>query len=476
MDYRKPPSALLLATLLFAVSLGGCHSKQDRARQAYEQYQVAQTSDDLPATRRTLLALVAADDSVADYWIQLGKVHLQLAEYGAAYDAFVRAHELDRANASVLEVLTQLQLRSGDLQEAVKTARELDLVSPGNPAVSLTYGYVALRRGKFEEADKQVDQVLATSPYDPSAKILRARILFGTEKPQEAISLLREQVRVQPSDQASLRALTAMYELFEQWTDAAWATRSLLVWQPNDQDIRARLIDSELRAGRTDLARADTVGSLSQASAHHIDALLVPWISSGAQSHIADLVFERGRAATGERRLAFARFLAVSGRWQDVIKLTGDTATLPVGASNVAANSLYGAALASSGQKAEGLSRLDSVIAFDSANSDALHGRAQVRRMAGTYNLAIEDAQKLVAVDRTSSASWILLADIQRSAGSTDAARRTLWDAFHENSADRSIFDALAALVIKIDGPLAGQRLAAEFRDQRREELERSFA
>lgn len=475
MGHRKTSSPLMLVTLLFAVIPGGCDSRQERALKAYDRYQAAKARNDLAESRRELLALVTADDSVADYWIELGKVHLQLGEYAAAFEAYNRAHELDRANASVLGMLTQLELRSGDVDRAEQSARELDLVSPGDPTVLLARGYIALRRGHFDEANKQADQLLATSPYDPSAKILRARILLGTDKQAEAVTLLREQVQSQPSDEASLRALYALYELLDDYANSGWVARNLLIWQPDDREFQVKLVESELRAGKTEMARADTAAALTNADAQQVNALMAPWISVGAQAKVADLMLARGLTGTGEQRLTFARNLGAASRWPDVARLAGAAATLPVAASNVMANALYGTALAMTGRSAEGTARLDDVIALDPTNRDALYGRARVRQRARSYNFAIEDAQKLIAADRTSTTAWLLLADLYRSTGSIDQTRRTLWDAFHENPTQRPIFDALQAIVVKMDGPEAGNRIAEEFRGQRRDELARSF-
>src|SRR6478609_3403942 len=146
MNHKNRLSSVLLPTLLMISALGACDNRQEEAQAAYADYQSALVSGDLRAARRALSALVVADDSNADYWIELGKVSMQLSDFGAAYDAFQRAHELDRANPEVLAVMTQLALRSGNLEVASDNARQLELVAPSNPAVPLTKGYVALRQ------------------------------------------------------------------------------------------------------------------------------------------------------------------------------------------------------------------------------------------------------------------------------------------------------------------------------------------
>ena len=476
MNFRNFQSPLLMGMMACGIVLSGCQSKDRRARRAFDQFQAAEARGDLPAERRALLALVTADDTVADYWVQLGKAQAQLGDYGGAFNAFQRAHELDRANPSVLDFITQIALRSGNLPLAEKSAHELELVAPSDPAVPLTYGYVALRQGNFAEADRQAKILLATTPNDPSANVLRARVLFRSETPEKAIALLREQVRLQPSDELSLRALLSIYELREQWADAATIAGSLLALHTKDSTVRARLIDSEIRSGGAQAALRSTIVGLEAAEPRELELLLSPWVATGDQSIISPKVLELASKSQGDRRLALARFLALADYPEQVRQLTAGLATVPVNAGNLAANALYGAALAAVGQTVAGLDRLNAVLELDGGNADALRGRAKIRSRMGAHKLAIEDAQKLIASDRSAPQSRLLLANLYTSAGQIDNARRTLWDSFHEIPAERSIYEALRMIVSRSDAPSGVQLLTEEFNDQRNDKMTRTFS
>ena len=476
MNFRNFQSPLLIGMMACGIVLSGCQTKDRRARRAFDQFQAAEARGDLPAERSALLALVTADDTVADYWIQLGKAQAQLGDYGGAFNAFQRAHELDRANPSVLDFITQIALRSGNLPLAEKSAHELELVAPSDPAVPLTYGYVALRQGNFAEADRQAKILLATTPNDPSANVLRARILFRSETPEKAIALLREQVRLQPSDELSLRALLSIYELREQWSEAAKIAASLLVLHPKDSAVRARLIESEIRSGSAQAALQSTVVGIESAEPRELELLLSSWVATGEQSVISLKAIELASKSQGDRRLALARFLTLADQPEQVLPLTAGLATLPVNTRNLAANALYGAALATTGQTVAGLDRLNAVIGLDGGNTDALRGRAKIRSRMGAHKQAIEDAQKLIAADRSAPQSRLLLANLYSAAGQIDSARRILWDAFHEIPAERSIYEALRTFVSKSEGPSGVQLLTEEFNDQRNDKMTRTFS
>ncbi|NJC04494.1 Flp pilus assembly protein TadD [Sphingomonas kaistensis] len=473
MNHKNRLSFVLLPSLILIASLSACDNRQEQAQSAYADYQAAVVGGDLREVRRALAKLVAADDSNADYWVELGKVCMQLSDYGAAYDAFQRAHELNRSNVEVLSIMTQLALRGGNLEVASDNARQLELVAPTNSAVPLTKGYVALRRGDFEEADRQVAAFAALAPFDPNGKVLQSRILMAQGRREDAITLLSSQITQQPSDAMSLRALASIYELKEDWPQAASALRSYLNWQPTDQQARVRLVEAELRSGAIDAAAAVTLKGVEK---DDIDVLLAPWIALGLQDKVADRLFTWAQSADTGRRIAIARFLTFTAQPARVLSLIEKDASLPVRPANIVANAIYGTALVQSGRARDGLSRLDAVLQVDGKNREALRARALLRSRAGQHEAAIEDAQKLVAADRNAPSARLLMARVYAASGDTEGARRTLWEAFHDIGGDRTIYDALKPLVAKSDGADAAQRLSQEFYDKRNEQITRSFA
>lgn len=472
MNKRRNISVTGLCALLLGASLAGCDNRQQKAQSAYADYQAAVVSGDPQSARQALGALVAADDSNADYWIELGKLSMQLSDYGTAYDAYQRAHELDRANIDVLSIMTQLALRSGNLVIAEENARQLELVAPDNPAVPLTKGYAAMRRSDLAEAEKQAALFTELSPYDSSGKVLQARIYMAKNEPDRAIKLLSDQIAAQPSDSMSLRALASIYELKERWPEAAATLRNYLNWQKADEEARVRLIEFELRSDQVEAAKSVTMAGIGEGD---VDALLGPWIALGRQQLIADQIYSWAQTQQTGRRIAAARFLSMTGQPDRVKTLVAPEATLPVTPGNVIPNALFGAALVQSGRLQEGSARLNEVLRVDGTVREALLARAQLRSRAGAHKLAIEDAQKLVAADRSSAQYRLFLARIYGAAGNRDGVRRTLWDGFHDIAADRSIYDALRPVVASSDGPQAAVRLSEEFYDQRNDRITRSF-
>ena len=167
------------------------------------------------------MALVRADEDVADYWLELARFQVRIGDYRGAYEAFSRAHELDRGNVDVLAAMTQIALMSGDTDVAQEHARSLALVASDSPLVTLVNGFVDYRSGEFDKAGAAANRILANAPTDPLAKILKARVLIATDRTDEAIAILEEQHRTVPEDANAIRALSQIYRARQDWRNLA---------------------------------------------------------------------------------------------------------------------------------------------------------------------------------------------------------------------------------------------------------------
>src|SRR2546422_418657 len=148
------------------------------------------------------MVLVNLDEDVPDYWIELCKIDLQLGDYRSAFDAFSRAHELDRTNIPVLAALTQLALANGQVDFAEEQARTLALVAPDHPMVQLTKSYVALQAGDLDKAETGADKLLAEALIRAgnimAARTVSLSLLSPSASPQTLDTTLSSWARYAP--------------------------------------------------------------------------------------------------------------------------------------------------------------------------------------------------------------------------------------------------------------------------------------
>ncbi|MEO7787876.1 MAG: tetratricopeptide repeat protein [Sphingomicrobium sp.] len=434
----------LLITGLLSIALASCNSAQSRARDAYAEYQAAMSANDLPAGRRALQKLVAAQDDVAENWLELGKLEIQAGSYADAYHSFIRAYELDRSNPEILRIIVQIAVRGGDLPSAQRYARELAVVSPGDPWVKIAGGYNALSEHRFDDAVKASDAILAATPFDPTATVLKARGLIGQNHDADARKLLEDHVRSQPSDIGGWQLLARMYQKAGDWPRVAIAVGQVLKATPGDPDSRLLLIEAALRSGNVPLARRQSAVVLQPATELGlVSAVLDRWADHWPGEQRAEDARRLANAAAPAQKAVYAAFLNQIDRPADALSLAAPYAGLPVKAGNAEWNAVVGDALSRSGRLNEAKSRLDAVIAFDSGNATALRARAQLLLRTGKTSEAIIDAQKLVTVAPQSVRDRMLLSQCYTASGDSNQAERTLWDGFHDIEASQPLLQAI---------------------------------
>ena len=466
----------LTAILVGAAPIAGC-TDASRTQAAYDEYAAASSAGNLVAAREALLKLVAINEDVADYWVELGKVQVALGSYSAAYYAFARASELDRSDPNVLRMLTQLSLSSGNLDLANQYARQLELLSPGDPAVRMTYGIIALRRGDLEAASRQAEQILATQPTYGDAKVLQAQVLLRSGKFEDAAALLTNQIRVRPEDVSSHRALVTVYDPMGDTRRVAELRKRL--WALNPDDSRAALdyIAAAFRTGDTPGARAASLSLLKpNAPPAQIGATLDLWREYWPGTARLEEARRLSQAAGSEQKFAYATFFNSVGAPADALRLVRFAARLPVSAGNVRPNAIFATSLLLTGELAVAKDRIDKILLLDPDNVDALRARTKLSLMTTARSAAINDAQKLVSLTPTSVGDRLLLAQCYQANGDDRNARRVLWDAFNEIPADQNVYMALRNFIARTGDMESVQKVDSQFAEQKQAMFTKVFA
>jgi predicted Zn-dependent protease len=445
------------------------------AAAAYSEYQAAVAAGDMTRAQIALIRLVHAKEDVPDYWVELGKIDLQLGQYAQAYDAFSHAHELDRTNVEVQAALTQLALLSGQIQLADEQAKTLALIAPDHPAVALVRGYVALKSGDLDKADAAADGLIANTPSDPNAKLLKARILIERKQLDDAVALLENQHQTVPNDRSSIRALTAIYRSRGDWRSVARLQLDLHKLDPNDPNVAGSLVEASLRAG--DLRTAAIVSQplvASSSSVRLIDSTLDTWAKWAPAGAVLPDAGKLASAMTGEKRVNFAEYFNEIGKPAAAAELLGHP-KLPASPANSHWNAVLAQSMALQGRTADAMRLFDQVLQAEPDQVDALRGRSALEAKSGMTKQAIVDAQRLVSVTPKTGQDRLLLAQAYLASGNRNEVRRTLWQAFQDLPDDQGVFVALRNVLVSSGDVDGAKRLADEFADQRFEKLKKDL-
>ena len=473
----SPPHLILrIAACLSASCLAaGCSSSEAQAQDALAAYQVASAANDVAGARKALLQLVRAKEDVPDYWIELGKLEASSGSYGDANYAFTRAYELDRTNPDLLSNLTELALRSGDVNLAEERAKELDVISPGSPWAKVAHASSALRDSQYDQALAISQQLLANNPLDPVATLIKGRALVGLKRVDEAQALLIKQIQSQPTDVGSAKLLVRILVRKGDWRTASAAAVRIAGNLPSDEQNGLFLVEAAFRSGDVALGRAASAGILKPAQDPElINKVLNLWSDYWpSPQRLQDARTFANSAAGLQQKLSYASFLSREGSPADTIRLLSRSATLPVTAENAEANAVFADALWRLGRFGEAKNRLDAVISYDPGNANALRSRAELELKTNNSAAAIADAQKLVSVLPDSGEGRLLLARCFTAAGNKSWADRTLWAAFQDIQADDKIYAALRETRKGNADALA--ELTDEFQRQRDNRLNRGL-
>ncbi len=464
---RRP---FLAASAIALMLLAGCRSREERAAKFAAVYEAAMANNDPVMARLALQQAVGFDDSNPDYWQQLGGVELTLGDYSGAYNAYLRANELDHSRPAVLQALADLAVVGGHTEDAQRYARQVLLLRPDDPAPQTTLGFVALRNRDYDSALKHADKVLAVRIDDANATILKARALAGLDKSDAALTLLRDFVAGHPSDATALDALGDLSGRYGNLQGQKDAQSRELALRPNDVALRINYARTLYRLGERAAAH-DLTYPMAQSGEHggRLIDILGLWLEYEPRDEAVAQVRQLAPQASTADKMRYAYFLMLAGQPGAAEALVAPVVSLPVTAANAAPLALLAQAQAMQGRDAEALKLLDAVLAFDEGNILALRARTDLYLRTGRGRQAVFDAQRLVASKPRSADDRVRLARAYALAGQPQLAENTYRAGIQAiGGADPLLFGGLRQFLVKAGRSDELPDLQQQFVEQKR--------
>ena len=158
----------------------------------------------------TLLAaeLNAGTNVTTERWRTLALYHDAADKLNEATASALKVVELEPQSIPGWTILADLYERTGRLGDAADAMKKLaSLDRRGISEYLQKIARFEIRLGQFDDALKTGRDVIRATPGNPEAYQFFADLAFEVGQPQAAVEALRQAVRVNPSDEASLRAL-----------------------------------------------------------------------------------------------------------------------------------------------------------------------------------------------------------------------------------------------------------------------------
>jgi tetratricopeptide (TPR) repeat protein len=213
-------------------------------------------------TELQALAVRAPENPVIHF--NLGRVHAARREWDEAAGEFNKAIQLRPDYIQARLTLAQVQLTTGKLDDAFKTAGAVLELDDANTTARLYQSAVLTGQKKYGESRQLLEEALKADPRSADTNFQLGAVNLADKKYPEAEASFRRAYQLNPAD---ARGLSGMVEtaLAQNQADAALAMiQAEIAKAPNRVDLQLALGNTALRAAKYDVALATFQKVLNQ--------------------------------------------------------------------------------------------------------------------------------------------------------------------------------------------------------------------
>ena len=413
---------MMALTMACSLTLASC---SDRASEAAEYAAIAQAqleAGNLNEARENVQQAIITRDDVADYFVLLGRIELQSGKLPSAFNAYSRALDLQADNLEILQAIAELGLQTDRLSEAEEAADRMLLLFPGSSRAMLVKGFLAIEAGRLEEAERFSSEILALNPNDEGGAILAARILALKGQFQDAVAAVLKTREAIGETEALNATLLEIYRAQGNAKGMREAFPKVIAAAGEDSNYQVDFVNFLYKTGNEAVARAEAAKAIAAQPNDRTRLTLLTSLFHDYDLTPLSPAQLSSMAASGTRvtRMALARFYFDSGQYAQAKTLLAR----PLAEGVVEAQALAARILLAEGSVQESDKHINSVVAQDARNPDALVARAVRRLASGRIDAAIEDANVVVSDAPQEYAGYAALANAHLVKGSEVRARQ----------------------------------------------------
>jgi Flp pilus assembly protein TadD len=153
--------------------------------------------------------------------------------------------------------LTQLALRRGDSEQALKLAQDTLKMNPSSGVSTLLEAAAYLRKGDFDEARNLLEKILKANPNQADSLLEMAVLNLVQKRYKEAEDYFRKAYAVDPSNLRGLMGVAEIHFQQKQFDQAIKVIADEYQKQPQRADLRKELANMEYRCQQYDKSIAD---------------------------------------------------------------------------------------------------------------------------------------------------------------------------------------------------------------------------
>ena len=422
---RNYPARVLVLLLITLVA--GCSSPEERAQSYYKQGTEYLAAGDYTKASLEFRNAIKLNEKLTDAWSGLAKVAEHEQDLRTLNAALRRVVELDPKNVDARVKLARLMLAGGAADKALELANAANELKKDDTDVLALRAAVLLKLNDREGARANAERSLSINPDNPDAHAVLAVDQLIDGHLEAAMQFVDRGLR---TDENNLGLLLIKLKILGQQKDDAkieTVMRRLIVAYPENMGFRRALVSFLVSHKRTEDAETEMRAMVAADPADKSAALqLVQFIGTfkGAEASRRELEkLIAGSPDVVDYKLAMAQLDFSEKKDQAATKILDDIIAKgePLGDVGRAQLMLARNFLRQKNtEKAKSL--VDTVIAADAKNADALTLRAAMQLDAGKIDAGIANIREALNQVPRSVPMMQLLAKAYERQGSTSLA------------------------------------------------------
>ncbi|ADM10152.1 TPR domain protein [Parvularcula bermudensis HTCC2503] len=330
---------------------------------------------DLLAARSAIDTIIGGDGESMTALLFKAQIALRSGDYGAALRLARGIDAIDPGNVTAGVIAVEALLRIGDEATAQTTITDLAAANPDDPRPTYLKALLLAEQGQMKQAADTVSSIEPWLERREGGAVFLARLKLAEQRPAQAEQLLRARLREQATDIAARQLLVSILDERGEEAEAARVLERGLAFAPRHPVLLRLKADRLIDAGEIDAAAA----------------VLAPL--GGAANQWLALLDRDGDPDLFTQVLTAIR----AGEDEEVLRLAAEnTAQIPT--DPVTGNLLAGA-LAQTGEVEAARQLLDRIIAAHPDELVLIANRAQLDPDADALVTALERAVEAGARD-----------------------------------------------------------------------------
>ncbi len=182
----------------------------------------------------------------------LGSVYMSRNDLLSAYNAFSRALADDPKNKDIKRELAIVQLRRGQVDDAIRAFENLLYQDQDNPKLLINLGIAYFEKERFGESERYLNRTLQAapkgSPENVQAHTYLAKIYYKSKRSDQAIEHFRAACAAKPGVDC-LKGMAQMYFESGQWDFCIAELAKVLQVEKADPDVYGTMAVAMMRKG-----------------------------------------------------------------------------------------------------------------------------------------------------------------------------------------------------------------------------------